>query len=175
MNAHWQQQRPPDLAAGAAWQGTPHTAAELTALRAELHHALREGPLANGAVTAAATADSDEAADAVETALLTFEELASNGLRHGRPPVHVRVTAAGAGWLLEVSDTAADRPPTPATGRDPARGGHGLHLVARLCAAHGWFPRDGRKYVWAYVAPADVAPADVASTPSPPSGDRLRP
>ncbi|MGY1671466.1 ATP-binding protein [Geodermatophilus sp. SYSU D00710] len=165
MNAHWQQRPPPDLATGAAWQGAPRTAAELTALRADLHHALRDGPLATGAVTAAA----DAAADAIDTALLTFEELASNGLRHGRPPVHVMVTAAGAGWLLEVSDAAADRPPTPATGRDPARGGHGLHLVARLCAAHGWFPRDGRKYVWAYVAPADVA-----SRTSPPPGGRPR-
>ena len=37
--------------------------------------ALRDGPLAIGA-----------GADAVEAVLLAFEELASNGLRHGRPP-----------------------------------------------------------------------------------------
>ena len=104
--------------------------------------ALRDGPLALGA-----------RADAVEAVLLAFEELASNGLRHGRPPVHVTVTAAGAGWLLEVSDAAADRPPTPAVGRDPVHGGLGLHLVARLCTAHGWIPRNGRKHVWAHVAP----------------------
>jgi hypothetical protein len=146
MNAHWEQRPPPDVAPGASWRGTPHTAAELTALRAQLHAALRDGPLALGA-----------SADAVEAVLLAFEELASNGLRHGRPPVHVTVTAAGAGWLLEVSDAAADRPPTPAVGRDPVHGGLGLHLVARLCTAHGWIPRNGRKHVWAHVAPtADV-------------------
>ena len=143
---HWEQRPPPDVVQGASWLGAPSTAAELTALRAQLHAALRDGPLALGA-----------GADAVEAVLLAFEELASNGLRHGRPPVHVTVTAAGAGWLLEVSDAAADRPPTPAVGRDPVHGGLGLHLVARLCTAHGWILQNGRKHVWAHVAPtADV-------------------
>jgi two-component sensor histidine kinase len=146
MNVHWEQRPPPDVVQGASWRGAPSTAAELTALRAQLHAALRDGPLALGA-----------SADAVEAVLLAFEELASNGLRHGRPPVHVTVTAAGAGWLLEVSDAAADRPPTPAVGRDPVHGGLGLHLVARLCTAHGWILQNGRKHVWAHVAPtADV-------------------
>jgi anti-sigma regulatory factor (Ser/Thr protein kinase) len=150
MNAHWEQRPPPDIAPGASWRGAPSTAAELTTLRGQLHTALRDGPLTLGAD-----------ADAVETVLLAFEELASNGLRHGRPPVHVTVTATGAGWLLEVSDAAGDRPPTPAVGRDPAHGGLGLHLVARLCPAHGWIPRNGRKHVWAHVAPA--ADADTAA------------
>jgi anti-sigma regulatory factor (Ser/Thr protein kinase) len=146
MNAHWEQRPPPDVAPGASWRGAPSTAAELTALRGQLHAALRDGPLAIGA-----------GPDAVEKMLLAFEELASNGLRHGRPPVHVTVTATGAGWLLEVSDAAGDRPPTPAVGRDPAHGGLGLHLVARLCTAHGWILQNGRKHVWAHVAPtADV-------------------
>jgi two-component sensor histidine kinase len=143
MTAHWEQRPPPDVAPGASWRGAPSTAAELTALRGQLHTALRDGPLAIGAD-----------ADAVETVLLAFKELASNGLRHGRPPVHVTVIATGAGWLLEVSDAADDRPPTPAVGRDPVHGGLGLHLVARLCTAHGWMSRNGRKHVWAHVAPA---------------------
>jgi two-component sensor histidine kinase len=146
MNARWEQRPPPDVVPGASWRGAPSTAAELTALRGQLRTALRDGPLAIGAD-----------ADAVETVLLAFEELASNGLRHGRPPVHVTVTSIGAGWLLEVSGAAGDRPPTPAVGRDPAHGGLGLYLVARLCPAHGWIPRNGRKHVWAHVAPADTA------------------
>ena len=68
--------------------------------------------------------------------------------------MHVTITAAGSGWLLEVSDAADDRPPTPAVGRDPAHGSLGLHLVAWLCPAHGWIPRNGRKHVWAHVVPA---------------------
>ena len=143
MDAYWEQRPPPDVAPGALWSAAPRTAAELTALRVQLRAALRDGPLAIGA-----------GPDAVEAVLLAFEELASNGLRHGRPPVHVTVTATGSGWLLEVSDAADDQPPTPAVGRDPVHGGLGLHLVARLCTAHGWIPRNGRKHVWAHVAPA---------------------
>ena len=150
MNAHWEQRSPPDVALGASWRGAPSTATELTTLRRQLQIALRDGPLAIGAD-----------AEIVEAMLLAFEELASNGLRHGRPPVQVMVTAAGSGWLLEVSDAADDLPPTPALGRDPAQGGLGLHLVARLCPTHGWIPRNGRKHVWAHVAPT----ADVDTTP----------
>jgi hypothetical protein len=47
-----------------------------------------------------------------------------------------------------VCDQAVDRPPTPATGRDAASGGLGLHLVARLCGAHGWDVSGGTKHVW---------------------------
>ena len=121
-------------------------AAELSVIRADIRRRVD-----------AASGVPDAASEAAERLLLAFEELASNGLRHGRPPVHVTVTSTGAGWLLEVSDAADDRPPTPAVGRDAAHGGLGLYLVARLCPAHGWIARKGRKHVWAHVAPtADV-------------------
>ncbi|MGY1762448.1 ATP-binding protein [Geodermatophilus sp. SYSU D00779] len=100
-----------DVVPGPMWSRAPRTAAELTAMRRQLHTALRVGPLAIAAD-----------ADAVETVLLVFEELASNGLRHGRPPVHVTVAAAGTGWLLEVNDAAGDRSPIPAPIRPPAPG-----------------------------------------------------
>ena len=87
--------------------------------------------------------------DAVERLLLAFEELASNGVRHGRGAVSVRVVRSPAGWLIDVGDAAVDRPPVPAVDRDPARGGMGLGLVARLCPAHGWSVSGGSKHVWA--------------------------
>lgn len=134
---HWANRQPPP-AAGAdtvIWQGAPHSLAALSAGRSRLGELL------------------DTRARAVvedaELLLLLFEELASNGLRHGRPPVAVTVTETGAGWLLEVSDADAGHPPVPAVGRDAAHGGLGLHLVARLAAGHGWYACDGRKHVWA--------------------------
>ncbi|MCW2633888.1 MAG: Signal transduction histidine kinase [Blastococcus sp.] len=99
----------------------------------------------------------DAAVDDLDRLLLTFEELASNGLRHGRGPVTVTVTATAAGWLIDVSDAATTRSPAPAVDRDPAQGGLGLHLVARLSSTHGWWVRAGRKHVWACVTRAAVA------------------
>ncbi|MGY1696600.1 ATP-binding protein [Geodermatophilus sp. SYSU D00814] len=124
----------------------PGTAAELTGLRRRLRAALAGGGLPAGT-------------DDGERLLLVVEELASNGLRHGRPPVQITVTAAGPGWLVEVRDTATARLPTPAIGRDAALGGMGLHLVARLSHAHGWAVDGDRKTVWAYIAHRPPSPA----------------
>jgi anti-sigma regulatory factor (Ser/Thr protein kinase) len=87
--------------------------------------------------------------DARDGLLLAFEELASNGVRHSGAPVSVRVTGTASGWLVDVSDARPDSPPVPAVDRDPALGGLGLHLIARLSARHGWAVVGRRKHVWA--------------------------
>jgi two-component sensor histidine kinase len=122
------------------WTWRPRRPADLTAMRGELARAVR---------TSAVPAGLDD--DAVERLLLAFEELASNGIRHGAPPVEVRVVASADGWLIDVVDADLDAPPTPASGRDPAHGGLGLHLIARLSAARGWCVRQDRKHVWACI------------------------
>ena len=116
----------------------PATHADLTAHRRQLAAALRDSARSPG----------DD--DSLEQLLLAFEELASNGLRHGRRPVHVVVIAADNFWLLDVSDAAVDRAPAPAVGRDAAEGGLGLYLVARN-AAHGRLVDGDGKHVWASI------------------------
>ncbi|MGY1728576.1 ATP-binding protein [Geodermatophilus sp. SYSU D01062] len=135
----WAHRPPPAPSARAAtvWRVEVRTAAELTRMR--LRGALAADGLPEGTG---------------ERLLLAVEELVSNGLRHGRPPVTAAVTA-DCGWLIEVSDAAGDCPPVPAVDRDAAAGGMGLPMVARLSAAHGWHADGDRKTVWAWLgAPA---------------------
>jgi anti-sigma regulatory factor (Ser/Thr protein kinase) len=141
MSGAWAQRPSPEPGPGPTighW--VPTDPADLTADRRQLAAALHDGARPPGAEEGA-----------VERLLLAYEELASNAVRHGRSPVEVTVTSNDTSWLLEVSDAAAEHPPSPAIGRDPAQGGLGLHLVARLCDAHGWATDGHRKTVWARI------------------------
>src|SRR4051794_10614151 len=98
----------------AVLRGTPTTLAELRALRMQLRADLENGSRPPGA------ADDD-----LDRLLLAFEELVSNGLRHGGGPVHVVVTAAGSRWVGGGRGAARGVPPGPARGRGAAPGGRG--------------------------------------------------
>jgi len=137
----WAHRSPPEPGAPAStvWCAEPATLTELTALRRQLRTAV---------FTDRAAAVED---DCIEWMLLAFEELTSNGMRHGRPPVRVCLTTSDVGWLLDVSDAAPEDPPAPAVGRDPGCGGMGLYLVARISADHGWAVQGDRKHVWAHL------------------------
>ena len=123
---------------GDVWRWDLGTVAELPAARAALRGRLGD----------VGFPDDDEDACG-ERLVLAFDELASNALRHGESPVVATVVAGSGGWLLDVSDRACDAMPAPAVDRDPAHGGMGLHLVARLAVAHGWYVDGPRKHVWA--------------------------
>ncbi|MDK3256899.1 ATP-binding SpoIIE family protein phosphatase [Blastococcus capsensis] len=150
------QQEPP---ARTVVDGWPTTLAELRSLRLRLRASLDDGGLPPGA-----------AVDDLERLLLVFEELVSNGLRHGGAPVQVVVTEPGDGWLIEVGDASGDVPPVPAVGRDAALGGLGLYLVAQIAGAHGWTAGgDGRKVVWARVDfTGDIGSSAPVGTPAAP-------
>jgi anti-sigma regulatory factor (Ser/Thr protein kinase) len=140
----WDHRPPPgpDKDTPVIWRGEPTSAAELSVGRAQMRAAVI------GAAGPAGVVEDD-----LDRLLLIFEELGSNGLRHGLPPVQITVATTDTGWVLEVSDAAVGWPPTPANGRDAADGGMGLHLVARLCAAHGWDVRADCKVVWGCLNP----------------------
>jgi sigma-B regulation protein RsbU (phosphoserine phosphatase) len=159
----WAVRARPAVGPGATLLGRwePAASADLTADRLQLAGALHGGSRPTVA---------DEGA--VERLLLAFEELASNALRHGRHPVQAEVTAADGFWLLDVSDAAVDRPPTPAVGRHAAHGGMGLYLVASICTAHGWFTERGRKHAWGCIdyTRAEARDTSVLFVPGPGDG-----
>ncbi|MGY1915459.1 ATP-binding protein [Blastococcus sp. SYSU DS0973] len=139
----WAQRPLPTVTdANGTWTWAIARPAELTSARNDLRRGLATTPLPQGA-------DGDD----VDRLLLAFEELASNGLRHSGAAVRVRVYSCDDGWLVDVSDARPDRPPVPAVDRDPAFGGLGLHLIARLSSAFGWAVVGARKHVWAALGP----------------------
>lgn len=123
---------------GEVWRWTLAALAELPAARAGLRSRLGD---------AGFPPDAQDGSS--EELVLAFDELASNALRHGECPVVATVIAGSGGWLLDVSDRAPDVMPAPTVDRDPAQGGMGLQLVARLSVAHGWYVDTGTKHVWA--------------------------
>jgi anti-sigma regulatory factor (Ser/Thr protein kinase) len=138
----WTRRTPPPLPADrlAPWTWQLQQAADLTTSRTDLRTKVLDAGVPPGDID-----------DAVERLLLAYEELASNGLKHGSTPVSAEVTAASDGWLIDVTDSALDRSPSPDADRDPAHGGLGLYLITRLCGAYGWTVTAGRKHVWGYV------------------------
>ncbi len=134
----WPSAPPPDAQPG--WRWALSHVAELPRVRAQLRRHL---------VGALAGAEDDAAAELVDRVVLAFDEMASNALRHGGTGVAARVASHQECWLVEVVDSAAVRPPTPAIGRDPSQGGLGLYLIAEMSTAHGWHTRGDIKSVWA--------------------------
>jgi anti-sigma regulatory factor (Ser/Thr protein kinase) len=134
----WPSASPPPATPALRWD--LRDVAELPQVRAELRrHAATHAP-----------ADARADADLRDQLILALDEMASNALRHGgggRVRAAVRLTPDA--YLIEVSDTAASSPPSPAVGRDPSEGGLGLYLIAEMATAHGWYVQDGDKYVWA--------------------------
>jgi hypothetical protein len=119
--------------------------AELARLRARLRAALTGRP----------TVERPEREHWAERLVLIADELTSNALRHGGAPVAAALSRTDDEWMIAVSDSSTEVPPTPAQGRDPGLGGFGLYLVADLAVRHGWHRARGAKTVWAVVTADD--------------------
>jgi two-component sensor histidine kinase len=123
------------------WCQEVHSLGELSKLRARLRSTLTGSP----------TVVDPEREHWSERLVLIADELTSNALRHGDPPVATALSQNAGRWLIAVSDSSTGVPPAPAEGRDPGLGGFGLYLVADLSAEHGWSMEQGAKSVWAVV------------------------
>jgi two-component sensor histidine kinase len=128
------------------WCQELHSLQELSALRARLRSSL----------TGTSRVVHPEREHWSERLVLIADELTSNALRHGGPPVATALSRQSDRWLIAVSDSSTQVPPAPAEGRDPGLGGFGLYLVADLSAAHGWFLNRATKSVWAVVEADDA-------------------
>lgn len=88
-------------------------------------------------------------ASVVTTAVMVVDELASNALRHGHAPYHVRLLPSAAKVRIEVDDGSGET----ARRRTPSdQGGRGLLLVERCAAAWGQLGRPTGKTLWAELA-----------------------
>lgn len=140
-----------DLAPSVPWQDEPplpsaaevtvSEAAEVPHARSWLRHQLRHLPQwSQSAAHHHNGARSLE--EQVDQLVLATDEVVTNGLRHGQPPVTVRVLAAPDTMAVTVTDAgpgpqsllAGYAPPRPS--RDPddlTAGGAGLWMARRLC------------------------------------------
>ena len=81
---------------------------------------------------------------------LVATELAGNALRHGQPPVVVRLLSDTDCYILDVSDGAVHDLPRPAPARQSiGTGGRGLPICLAMAERVCWYATDTAKHVWA--------------------------
>ena len=89
----------------------------------------------------------------LDPVLLVVSELVGNAVRHGRPPVDLRLRKTGSGVRVDVHDEDAGAP-TARTTSSEAESGRGLLLVDAVAAESGVEHIEGDgKVVWARVDP----------------------
>lgn len=81
---------------------------------------------------------------------LVATELAGNALRHGRPPVVVRLLGDDDCYILDVSDHGVHDHPRPVTDRqDFVAGGRGLLICLAVAEQVCWYVTATTKHIWA--------------------------
>ncbi|GEK23507.1 ATP-binding protein [Cellulomonas xylanilytica] len=115
-----------------------HTVEELASFRADLARSLEQLGFPAGPM-----------GDVPSKLLLIASELATNALRHGRPPTIVQLLRDGESFLLQVTDHDPDVAPVYAGKRVVGAGGLGLHMARVLSVEVGWYATPTDKTVWA--------------------------
>ena len=116
-----------------------NTRAELHALRAGLHEAL----------TGLAPAAGAGLADVPERMVLVATELATNAIKHGRPPTVIRLLRSEDQFVLDVADRDLDNLPELRDTRPVNAGGRGLLLAQMFSLEVGWYATEDAKHIWA--------------------------
>ncbi|MFF0658080.1 ATP-binding protein [Micromonospora tulbaghiae] len=112
---------------------------DLRGLRASLRDALNRHGLVQGE-------DLDEVPHLV---VLVATELASNALRHGRPPTIITLLATDDRFLLDVADHDVSTVPELTDISPTDSGGRGLFLAQSVSLDVGWYATETTKNIWA--------------------------
>jgi serine/threonine-protein kinase RsbW len=129
---------PPD-AAVEVQQWVLDSVPQLRQLRGSLFIALTGEPMPPGG----------ELDEVPEKIAVVATELATNALRHGRPPTQVTLSRTERTFVLDVADDDPTALPQLAGPRPPGAGGLGLHIVGEFASDLGWYADHGTKHVWA--------------------------
>jgi len=87
--------------------------------------------------------------DLAERMAVVATELATNALRHGRPPTEVRLLRDHDRLIIDVADHDLTAAPTLDEDRPLGAGGLGLQLTREFAVEFGWYISDITKHVWA--------------------------
>ncbi|MBB5111299.1 ATP-binding protein [Micromonospora echinospora] len=112
---------------------------DLRVLRASLRDALNRHGLVQGE-------DLDEVPHLV---VLVATELASNALRHGRPPTIITLLTTDDRFLLDVADHDVSSVPELTDISPTDSGGRGLFLAQSVSLDVGWYATGSTKNIWA--------------------------
>jgi serine/threonine-protein kinase RsbW len=122
----------------------PTSDKELTRIRAEIFRLIR------GLQTARRDPVDHFGDDVAQAMGLVATELVGNALRHGQPPVGVRLLRDDHCFFLDVSDCAVHSVPMAARA-DPGFhvGGRGLQISLSVAQQVCWYATETTKHVWA--------------------------
>ncbi|GGN99969.1 hypothetical protein GCM10010112_94220 [Actinoplanes lobatus] len=87
--------------------------------------------------------------DGLDRIAVVATELATNALRHGRPPTVIRLLEEPGHLILDVADHDLTGEPLFDQSRPIGSGGLGLHLARTFATDLGWYRTPTTKHVWA--------------------------